>query len=214
MTEYYGLANADSIVRFVFSNNPESELSKNATDALAAGLAPSPEGAPNPLKVMQEALESLRAGQPIPDSNPLAKSGLSIQTLETQIDEILAASEGREILNNSVSGNIAVGEIDPLTGSPRSPELPPVKEFTPEQMAEIDKILDGEGSGYFFDGEDNIYIQKGWSITVPDYQGQASISYGGLILTNPEFSQDAYYLATEDQPDAPTFEVWKAQQLI
>lgn len=235
MTDYFGSPNADSILgsfladnlkrgradleiafnsAFRVSNSPESELSQNATDALAAGLAPSPEGAPNPLEVMQEALDSLQAGKPIPDTNPLAKSGLSIPALETQIDEILAASEGREILNNSVSGNIAEGKIDPLTGSPSSPELPPLKEYMPEQMSEIYKILDGEGSGYFFDGEDTIYIEKGWSITVPDFQGQASISYGGLILTNPELSQDAYYLATEDKADVPTFEAWKAQQVI
>jgi RTX calcium-binding nonapeptide repeat (4 copies) len=199
---------------FRVSNSTELDLSENATDALAAGLAPSPEGAPNPLDVMQEALEALRAGKPIPESNPLAKSGLSIQALETQIDEILAASEGREILNNSVSGNIPVGEIDPLTGSTAPSELPELKVYTPEQQAEIDKILNGEGRGFFFDGEDNVYIEKGWSITVPDYEGRESISYGGLILTNPEFSQDAYYIATEDLANVPTFEEWKAQQLI
>ncbi|HIK30248.1 MAG TPA: hypothetical protein IGS31_02680 [Oscillatoriales cyanobacterium M4454_W2019_049] len=190
--ETYGGVSLDSFGG-VSSDYSYPELSENATDALTAGLAPSPEGSPNPLDVMQEALEALRAGQPIPESNPLAKSGLSIQSLETQIDEILAASEGREILNNSISGNIPNGEVDPLTGSPAPEELPELKVYTPEQQAEIDKILNGEGRGFFFDGEDNVYIEKGWSITVPDYEGRESISYGGLILTNPEFSQDAYY---------------------
>lgn len=189
--------------------NPEL-AAESPLDALFPIPEPSPDGTPTPLEIMQEAVEALKAGKPIPESNPLHDKVLSasvdeaINTLQTQIDDILGAPQGLEILKNSVNRTLPEGTIDPLTGSPVVVDKP-LKIYTPEQIAEMDKILETQEEGVYFDGEEYIPIQRGWRIPAPDFQGQPSISYGGLIFTNPEF--DPYYEAALTGADSPTFDV-------
>lgn len=183
--------------------NPEL-AAESPLDALYPIPEPSPDGTPTPLEVMQEAVEALKAGKPIPESNPFSGQPISIESLQTQIDDILGAPQGLEILKNSVNRTLPEGTIDPLTGSPVVVDKP-LKIYTPEQLAEIDKILETQEEGIYFDGEEYIPIQRGWRITAPDFQGQPSISYGGLIFTNPDF--DPYYEYAITGADSPTFDV-------
>lgn len=183
--------------------NPEL-AAESPLDALFPTPEPSPDGSPTPLEIMQEAVDALKAGKPIPESNPFSGQFISIESLQTQIDDILGAPQGLEILKNSVNGTLPEGTIDPLTGSPVVVDKP-LKIYTPQQIAEMDKILETQEEGMYFDGEEYIPIRRGWRITAPDFQGQPSISYGGLIFTNPEF--DPYYEYAITGEDSPTFDM-------
>jgi hypothetical protein len=86
-----------------------------------------------------------------------------------------------------------------------TPDCEPRSEYSSSSLPVICKILETQEDGVYFDGEEYIPIQRGWRIPAPDFQGQPSISYGGLIFTNPEF--DPYYEYAITGEDSPTFDV-------